>query len=185
MEGVAHALLALLADGDRFGLELKDTFEVRTASAWPLNIGQVYTTLQRLTRDGYVEEVVDPQVSRHRRYRLTDVGRARLESWFATAQVDRGQPRDERVIKVVMAMASSGRDALPVVRAERAAALAALARFGPGESPRSEPSQRRSSRREAPTVAEILSEAERCRIEGVIAWLDGCEAVLGAVSVSP
>ncbi len=52
---VRHALLALLAEKPRYGLRLRQEFEARTGEVWPLNVGQVYTTLQRLERDGLVE----------------------------------------------------------------------------------------------------------------------------------
>src|ERR1700683_1407694 len=49
-----HAMLALLSEGPRYGLRLREEFEARTGEVWPLNVGQVYTTLQRLERDGLV-----------------------------------------------------------------------------------------------------------------------------------
>ena len=52
---VPHALLALLTEGPKYGLRLQNEFEARTGEVWPLNVGQVYTTLQRLERDGLVE----------------------------------------------------------------------------------------------------------------------------------
>ena len=52
---VRHALLALLSEGPKYGLQLRQEFEERTGEVWPLNVGQVYTTLQRLERDGLIE----------------------------------------------------------------------------------------------------------------------------------
>ena len=52
---VRHALLALLSEGPKYGLQLRQEFEARTGEVWPLNVGQVYTTLQRLERDGLVD----------------------------------------------------------------------------------------------------------------------------------
>ena len=49
---VRHALLALLGQGPRHGYGLKHEFEARLGQTWPLNVGQVYTTLARLERDG-------------------------------------------------------------------------------------------------------------------------------------
>ncbi len=51
---VRHSLLALLEEGPRYGYQLRSEFEHRTAAAWPLNVGQVYSTLARLERDGLV-----------------------------------------------------------------------------------------------------------------------------------
>ena len=44
---VRHALLALLSDGPKYGLQLREEFEANTGQVWPLNVGQVYTTLFR------------------------------------------------------------------------------------------------------------------------------------------
>ncbi|ALU94863.1 hypothetical protein WQO_16930 [Streptomyces globisporus C-1027] len=45
---IRHGLLALLERGPRYGSQLRTEFESRTGSTWPLNVGQVYTTLQCL-----------------------------------------------------------------------------------------------------------------------------------------
>ena len=52
---VKQALLALLEEGPMYGYQLRAEFEQRTGATWPLNVGQVYTTLARLERDGLVE----------------------------------------------------------------------------------------------------------------------------------
>ena len=52
---VRHALLALLSEGPSTASSCGEEFEARTGEVWPLNVGQVYTTLQRLERDGLVE----------------------------------------------------------------------------------------------------------------------------------
>ena len=51
---VREGLLALLQDEPRYGYQLKTEFESATGGVWPLNVGQVYTTLDRLERDGFV-----------------------------------------------------------------------------------------------------------------------------------
>ena len=56
---VRHALLALLSEGPKYGLQLREEFEANTGQVWPLNVGQVYTTLQRLERDGLVTAIGD------------------------------------------------------------------------------------------------------------------------------
>ena len=61
---VRHALLALLSEGPKYGLQLREEFEANTGQVWPLNVGQVYTTLQRLERDGLVTAVGDGESAR-------------------------------------------------------------------------------------------------------------------------
>ena len=63
---VRHALLALLSEGPKYGLQLRQEFEARTGEVWPLNVGQVYTTLQRLERDGLVTSDDDRRRARRR-----------------------------------------------------------------------------------------------------------------------
>jgi hypothetical protein len=45
---IRHGLLALLAQGPRYGYQLRAEFEASTGATWPLNIGQVYSTLRTL-----------------------------------------------------------------------------------------------------------------------------------------
>ncbi len=51
---IKYGLLALLRDRPGYGYQLRAEFEEATGSTWPVNIGQVYTTLTRLERDGLV-----------------------------------------------------------------------------------------------------------------------------------
>ncbi len=71
---VRHALLALLSEGPKYGLQLRNEFEARTGDVWPLNVGQVYTTLQRLERDGLVESDREVEEGPHKDFRITASG---------------------------------------------------------------------------------------------------------------
>src|SRR3954470_377962 len=51
---VREGLLALLREQESYGYQLKTGFERATGGVWPLNVGQVYKTLDRLERDGLV-----------------------------------------------------------------------------------------------------------------------------------
>ena len=70
-------MLALLSEGPKYGLRLQNEFEARTGKVWPLNVGQVYTTLQRLERDGLVETDDGEGERSQKRYRITVRRRAR------------------------------------------------------------------------------------------------------------
>ena len=78
---IRHSLLALLQDKPRYGYQLRVEFEDRTGSAWPLNIGQVYTTLDRLERDGLVRNDGGDGEG-HVVYSITDAGRSEVTGWF-------------------------------------------------------------------------------------------------------
>jgi DNA-binding PadR family transcriptional regulator len=111
---VRHALLALLSEG----LQLRQEFEARTGEVWPLNVGQVYTTLQRLERDELVaSDGTDegPQKS----YSLSEAGRRELTSWLETPAELLQPPRDELLIKVLIAVRVPGVDVHAVIQVHR------------------------------------------------------------------
>lgn len=126
---IRRGLLALLAQEPMYGAQLRTEFESRTGSTWPLNVGQVYTTLARLERDGLVQrdELVEgagPADGEGRiPYRLTDGGQAEVQRWWA-APVDRDNtPRDELVIKLALAVTVPGVDVQRVIQTQRTATL--------------------------------------------------------------
>src|SRR5437588_9555614 len=106
---VRHGLLALLEGGPKYGYQLRTAFEQQTGGTWPLNIGQVYTTLARLDRDGLVTAEGDDGEG-HQVYALTDAGRAEIEQWFATPVARADRPRDELAIKLSLALTVDGVD---------------------------------------------------------------------------
>ena len=97
---VHHALLALLNEGPKYGLRLQNEFESRTGEVWPLNVGQVYTTLQRLERDGLVETDDAESERSRKRFRITPRGDRELAEWLRTPTELVPPPRDELVIVV-------------------------------------------------------------------------------------
>ena len=123
--GVREGLLALLARGPRHGYQLKLEFEQATGEVWPINIGQVYTTLQRLERDGLVV-AGDPDDEGRVVHELTRDGLAEATDWFTTP-VDREVPRrDEVTIKLLVAMVAGVVDPHAVIESQRVATLTAL-----------------------------------------------------------
>src|SRR5471032_2109359 len=116
---VRHALLALLSEGPKYGLQLRQEFEARTGEVWPLNVGQVYTTLQRLERDGLVEADDDVEEGPQKGFRLTEEGQAELAHWLRTPPDLSSPPRDELVIKVMVALRMPGTDVHEVIQVHR------------------------------------------------------------------
>ncbi|MCQ6552181.1 PadR family transcriptional regulator [Streptomyces sp. C10-9-1] len=115
---IRHGLLALLEPGPRYGSQLRSAFESRTGATWPLNVGQVYTTLNRLERDGMVVQEGADEAG-HALYVITEQGRSELRAWFATP-VDRANPpRDELAIKLAMAVGTPGVDIRAVIQSQR------------------------------------------------------------------
>jgi DNA-binding PadR family transcriptional regulator len=119
---VRQGLLALLAQQPMYGAQLRSEFETRTGGTWPLNVGQVYTTLARLERDGLVEEVGADDEGRIS-YRLTRTGRAEVSRWWLSPVDRETTPRHELVIKLALAVTVEGVDVNRVVQTQRTATL--------------------------------------------------------------
>lgn len=120
---IKHGLLALLEREPMYGYQLKNEFEASTGSTWPLNIGQVYTTLSRLERDGLVAPAGELDEDGRVIYRLTDAGHTELTNWFATPVAANDRPRDELAIKVSLALTTPGVDVHQVVQSQRTATI--------------------------------------------------------------
>ena len=165
---VRAALLQLLDEGERHGYQLKVDFEARTGGIWPLNVGQVYTTLERLVRDGRVAESAGD--GEHRTYRITEDGRREVKEWLASSPTDAQPPRDELIMKVLLAVGRGGKDAVQVIDDQRAALLVALQQ---GRR------QQRARGGEVGSMAERMAhDALLTRLEADVTWLDRCEEVL-------
>jgi len=169
---VRQALLALLEQGPMYGYQLRAEFERRTGSTWPLNIGQVYTTLTRLERDGLVaEDGADGEG--HVVYRVTDAGRDEVATWFTTPVVRTQPPRDELAIKLALAVTVPGVDVGTVIQQQRSATIAALQDYT------------RLKRARTPDVQEpadmawsLVLDSLVFAAEAEVRWLDHCEARL-------
>jgi len=163
---VKQGLLALLVEEPRYGAELKSEFERRTGATWPLNIGQVYTTLARLQRDGLVEPA-DEDEQRRLRYRVTDAGRAAVAAWFA-APVQRSAPaRDELAIKLALAVTVPGVDVRELIQNQRAATLRTLQGYT---------RLKRDPAADGDLAWTLVLESLLFAAEAEIRWLDHCEA---------
>jgi DNA-binding PadR family transcriptional regulator len=122
---VRQSLLAILDQGPCYGYQLRAEFDRRTGSTWPLNVGQIYNTLDRLERDGLVEKgEVDDQG--HVYWQITDAGTAEVRAWL-TSPVERSQgTRDELAIKLAVASTLPGVDVAEVIQTQRHASLTQL-----------------------------------------------------------
>ena len=123
--GVRHGLLALLDEGPAYGYQLKAAFEERTGGTWPLNIGQVYTTLARAERDGLVTSQ-DADIEGRVVYKITSAGHAEVARWFHEPVRRDDAPRDELTIKLALAVTAPGVDVAAIVQAQRSATMLTL-----------------------------------------------------------
>ncbi len=165
-----HALLALLSEGPKYGLQLRQEFEAGTGEVWPLNVGQVYMTLQRLERDGLVATDEDPGEGPQRTYRITELGREELVSWLGPPDDTGVPPRDELVIKVLVALRVPGVDVVDLVQAHRRRLVQMMQYF----------TRLKADADERDIGLLLVVDAEIYRLDAVIRWLDSAEARLRA-----
>ena len=178
---IRQAMLAILEQGPMYGYQLRAEFQQRTGETWPLNIGQVYTTLTRLERDGLVEVVElggadDDQSSPERQvsYRATEAGRSEVSEWFATPVPRSQPPRDELAIKLAIAVTLPGVDVGTIIQRQRSATIAALQDYT-----RLKRSGRAASPQEPEDLAwSLVLDSLVFDAEAEVRWLDHCEARL-------
>lgn len=164
---IKHGLLALLDQGPRYGYQLRTEFEARTGSTWPLNVGQVYTTLGRLDRDRLVAPDGEDDEG-HVFYRITDKGRAELREWFEAPVSRTSPPRDELAIKLAMAVTVPGIDVRSVIQGQRAHTLRALQDY----------TRLKTRAAEDDLAWQLVLESLIFHAEAEVRWLDHCEARL-------
>lgn len=166
---VRYGLLALLSEGPIHGSGLRAQFEAHTGGTWPLNVGQVFTTLARLERDGLVEQTGPADDEGKIEYALTDAGRAEVDAWWSSPVERTGSPRDELAIKLVLAVTLPGIDVRRVVQTQRTASMEQL---------RDLTRLKRSSGKKADIAWTLLLENHLFTTEAEIRWLDYVESTL-------
>jgi DNA-binding PadR family transcriptional regulator len=166
---VRHALLALLSEGPKYGLQLRQEFEARTGEVWPLNVGQVYTTLQRLERDGLVEaDGSGEQDGPQKGFRITAEGEHELVQWLRTPPDLSSPPRDELVIKVLVAVRAPGVDVHEVIQVHRRYLVRLMQEW----------TRLKQDETEVDVSFALVVDAELFRLDSVIRWLDSADGRL-------
>lgn len=172
---VRHALLALLSEGPKYGLQLGQEFEQRTGEVWPLNTGQVYTTLQRLERDGLVESDGDDEPGPQKGYRITVDGGEELRTWLRTPPDASSPPRDELVIKVLVALRVPGVDVTDLVQVHRRHLVETMQYF----------TRLKEDAGDHDIGLLLVADAELFRLDAVIRWLDAADARIRRLPAAP
>jgi DNA-binding PadR family transcriptional regulator len=167
---IRQGLLTLLDRAPLHGYELRRQFESVTGNTWPLNVGQVYTTLARLERDGLISAVAagadDPDDS-HRVYEITRAGRADVRAWFTTPVSSDTPPRDELAIKLALAAQTTDVDLTAVIQIQRRATMLALQNF-----------TRARERAGSELSWQLVADSLIFSAEAELRWLDHCEVRL-------
>jgi DNA-binding PadR family transcriptional regulator len=163
---VRHALLALLSEGPKYGLQLREEFEAHTGEVWPLNVGQVYATLQRLERDGLVEWDGTGDEGLQKSFRITAGGEQELASWLRTPPDLSSPPRDEFVMKVLVALHVPSADVHVVIQAHRRYLVELMQQW----------TRIREDDAGGDLSTLLAIDAELFRLDSVVRWLDAAEA---------
>ena len=169
---IRQGLLALLEQGPMYGYQLRAEFESRTGATWPLNVGQVYTTLAGWSATGWSR----PPATTARGTSSTGsptAGRAEVATWFSHAgRAAAAPPRDELAIKLAMAVTVPGVDVRAVVQGQRTATIRALQDY----------TRLKARATEAPRPADLawllVLDSLVFAAEAEVRWLDHCEARL-------
>ena len=172
---VRHALLALLSEEPKYGLRLREEFESGTGEVWPLNIGQVYTTLQRLERDGLIESDDDERDSPQKRFRITAEGEHELAAWLRTPPDMSSPPRDELVIKVLVALLVPGTDVHDVIQAHRRYLVELMQQW----------TRIKDADAGRDLALGLAVDAELFRLDAVVRWLDAADGRIKRAAAGP
>ena len=167
---VRHALLALLSEGPKIGLRLREEFEQRTGDVWPLNVGQVYTTLQRLERDGLIESNASDDDGQQKDYRITEDGRHEVDVWLRTPPAAI-PPRDELVIKVLVAIGVPGVDLPAVLQSHRRRLVELMQTY----------TRLKEDATDDVRIA-LVVDAELFRLDALLRWLDAADVHIRAMA---
>jgi DNA-binding PadR family transcriptional regulator len=172
---VRHALLALLSEGPKYGLQLREEFEAGTGEVWPLNVGQVYTTLQRLERDGLVESDDTGDDGPQKGFRITADGTAELARWLRTPPDLSSPPRDELVMKVLVALRVPGTDVHEVIQAHRRYLVELMQQW----------TRIKEAEADSDLGLALVVDAELFRLDAVVRWLDTADGRLKRAAGPP
>ena len=172
---VRHALLALLSEGPKYGLQLREEFEARTGEVWPLNVGQVYTTLQRLERDGLAESDGDGEDGPQKGYRITPGGVEELARWLRTPPDLTSPPRDELVMKVLVAVRVPGANVRDVIQVHRRYLVELMQQW----------TRLKEDEADYDLSLALVVDAELFRLDSVVRWLDAADGRLKRAAANP
>ena len=165
---IRHALLALLSEGPKYGLQLRQEFESRTGEVWPLNVGQVYTTLQRLERDGLIESDDFDDEGPQKGFHITQEGAEELAQWLRTPPDYSSPPRDELVIKILVALELPGVDVHDVVQVHRRYLVELMQQW----------TRLKEDESRLDLHFALVVDAELFRLDSLIRWLDTADGRL-------
>lgn len=166
---VKHGILALLNRRSMHGYELGRELSDELGEGWAVNYGQVYSTLERLARDGFVvqsETIPSAEAPDRKLYTVTPAGRTELRRWFLTADEHAETGREELYAKVMLAL-TGDIDLEEVIHAQRKGQLRRIGQL-------TEIKEQLDPELELGSVLQL--DMFILKTEAVLKWLDTSEA---------
>ena len=174
---VRQSLLAILDQGPCYGYQLRTEFDRRTGSTWPINVGQIYSTLDRLERDGLVRKT-EAGVDGQNYYEITPAGSGEVTAWLGSPVLRSAAARDELAIKLAIAVTLPGVDIAHVIQVQRSATLTALQELTRSKNTTADPES-------AEELAWLLViDSLIFAAEAEVRWLDHSETRLARAAAS-
>jgi len=164
---VRHALLALLSEGPKYGLQLREEFEAGTSEVQPLNVGQLYATLGRLEREGLVASDDSGAAGPRKHFRITAGGAGELAAWLR-APPDLASAPGQMAAKVLAARRVPGTDVHEVVRVHRRFLMELMQQW----------TRIKLERADNNLDLGLKIDAELFRLDSVIRWLNAADGRL-------
>jgi DNA-binding PadR family transcriptional regulator len=181
---VPYAILAVLREEPKHGYAIRSDIQEMLGLLWPVNQGQLYSTLARLATRGWIAACAadrDRAIGRAglaRRYEIRPTGRRRLEEWLARPtppSTALGELHDK--LQIAAALGDDARLARLVGRQREAlVALAATYRLH---------GQATSDGSLEPTSASLPRNAATKLLEADVTWLSSIGSPLGGERPTP
>jgi DNA-binding PadR family transcriptional regulator len=121
-----YGVLGLLIEQPLHGYEVKNRFEAMLGGTWDVNIGQIYTTLQRLERDGLVRPVGRRGERGKQSYELSPEGRKALLRWLAEPDSGPQSLHEDIYVKLLLATRIANGDLTQLLARQKRAYLQRL-----------------------------------------------------------
>jgi DNA-binding PadR family transcriptional regulator len=174
---IKYAILAILAERDRHGYELKSSFDEKVGEFWSLNFGQIYSTLDRLEKEELVTHDREMQEKRPDRkiFSITSLGKKELAQWLATPVSKIRALRDEFFIKLVFMDKDDPGPLLALIEKQKALHLQQMSKLTQRKL-----ALKKTEKDPGALTTELLLDAGLFHAEADIRWLTLCESKLKA-----
>jgi DNA-binding PadR family transcriptional regulator len=152
-----------------YGYEIKSKFDELTGGFWQLNFGQVYSTLDRLEREGLVERVGEASAD-HKVFRITVKGRGTLDDWVRMPVAQPRALRDDLFVRLLFCDKSSSGPVLRMINRHRDVYQVQMQKLS-----RRKNQLMLAQNGRPPSVTELLIDAALFHAEAELRWLSHVE----------